>query len=241
GVLAELEHKLQRVDALLAVDRRLSIRIKHFRAKCPEDRHEISHRGIPTRRSHNIAVDTSSTRGPRPLALIDGSNCGQHIVPRCRFFETVFLEQIFAVEKQLRVADIRQSVQLAALVRMLAYCDRRANEIFFWPWLPASLIHRTQRRKKLFAGESWEPRIVEHDQIVCSGPGHQVDMFLLKKIVIRKFGDADPYAGKGFIIASGLLECIPLDTRVDRQGELLCSAPAAFATNQRERDKREKQ
>src|SRR4029079_16598231 len=70
-VFAELEHKLQRVDALLTIDRRLSTRIKHLRPECPENRHEISDRGIPARRSHNIAVDTPTTRGPGTLALVD--------------------------------------------------------------------------------------------------------------------------------------------------------------------------
>src|SRR6185369_14353705 len=170
----------------------------------------ISARGIPARRSHNIAVDTPTTRGPGTLALVDRFNRGQHIIPGCRLFQIVFLEEILSVEKQLRIADIRQSEQLTAFVRMFTDRDGRFDEIIFWTGLAAALIHWSQRGEELLAGESGEPRIVEHDQIVSPGSGHQVYMFLLKKVVIGKLRDADLHAGKSFIIARRLFERIAL-------------------------------
>ena len=72
--------------------------------------------GVALRRTHHVAV-TFSAGSARRFRLVDRSGRRPHIVPGGERLQVVFLEKVFAVKEELRVADVGQRVERARLVR----------------------------------------------------------------------------------------------------------------------------
>src|SRR5688572_21092929 len=133
----------------------------------------------------------------------------------------MFRKQIFAIEEQLRVADVRQSIERPGLIWMTANVDGTLDEIGVWPGLSTFLQQRRQVSQKLATRETGKPRIVEHDQVVGAGARIEIYQFFLKKICMRKLRYLDVDAGLRFVVECGLFECLTFNTGNDGQCQLL--------------------
>src|ERR1041384_3677421 len=93
------------------------------------------------------------------------------------------------------------------------------DEVAIRAGLPAFLQQRRQLSEKLLVRKSWEPRIVEHDEIVSAGARFEIYQFFLKKICIRKRGDLDVNVGLLLIVECRLLERFAFDSRDHGESE----------------------
>ena len=109
-VFAKLKHEFQRGYRLPRYRPWLATCIEHLSAESPEDRHEIRDHGIALRGPHHVPVNAAPARRACSLSLIDQACRSQNIFPGRGRFQAVFVEKVFAVKEQLRVADVGQSV-----------------------------------------------------------------------------------------------------------------------------------
>src|SRR5262245_62118600 len=106
----------------------------------------------------------------------------------------MFVKEVLAIEEELRIADVRQSIKLSRFVRVPAkgqWCFdeigvRSAHSLFFEERSQVGQI-------RLDLGESWKPGIVQHYQIVRAGATGEVDQFFLEQICVGQlsYGDVD--------------------------------------------------
>src|ERR1044071_123404 len=246
-IFSKLKHELESSNAFGTVDCRLPALVKHLRAEGPEDGHEVCDRRVALRGAHHVAVHLPASGRARRLALADRARRRQHLVPRRGFFQTMLFENVFTVEEKLRVADVRQGIERARLIRMTAESDGRRHEIFIRPFYSTLLVERHEVCQRILCRKLRKPRIVEHDEIIRARARVQINQLFLEKIGVRKLCDVDMNARLRFVIARSIFERVTFDTGDDRERQLLSVTAAAATTtstlasgkrraNERERD-----
>ncbi len=132
----------------------------------------------------------------------------------------MFLKQIFAIEEQLRVADVGQRVKRAGLVRVPAKRDRTSRRNRCPAHFVRAFAAAASGQSETVCGKEREPRVVEHDQIVSARSRVEIYQFFLKKICVRKLSDVDVDAGLSFVVECGLFERFAFDARDYGQRQL---------------------
>ena len=151
------------------------------------------------------------------LGSTDAAPSGEHFLPGARRRQPVLLKEVFAIEEELRVADIGQRQEFSGGVGMAAERQRRRQEIGVGSVEIFGAVERLELAQTVHLREAREPGVVEHHQVIRRSRPAKADEQLLEERLVRVFDDFHAHAELLLVVARGLLQPFGLDAGVHRQ------------------------